>query len=733
MELKFYIKKRQLYDLYGNPIVAIGNTPANVGVQGGTIPNNNWVDITGDVEEPESLSITFTESRDDNGMVSQKPGVRFYKKAATGNFSITGDAYKYVYDWVYGSPTSLYNSFSLRVEDVGCGFYDELTIGRNSIVFCENNVCRFDMVVRQEDEVFHCIQKTLISDNWQGWFQEQPLGGKQYPRFSYCNEPKQSLATMLIWFVFINVIVGSGSGILVVLATIINPIIAVINVFANPNINYINPFKTPTYLITLMFESAGCGREHTAPFIRDYIKNVCDKCGVDVDATTAPAFFATHLTMSTASGGINNEVNPHYNATWMHPKYKRGVRRYKDLWAMATYQDPDTTTFFQTSNAPQYALSDFLDMIKGVYNSEWRIRKVNGKETLFFLRKDWFLQGQYVYNFQHGSPDRDKIIQGVCFEPTELKYPAYIDGIFKLDLAEQGNVEVLEAYNGKAYNFGQLTEKNTLYEGSATEVTQYVAPTKFALDGSDNDYIYDSFQLALNSAWGHISLWMITNPFALSGLDQLAKDMSDFIKKYVNNAIYLQGDVVDTGRIIIWDGNSMLNARAMRLHSGVMSSASTKPMPTPLQPYNANSEPFDKMHPRQTKVRGLGGTFGTQTPNAFEVRFAGMNVYLKEPCELPNTPMYFNAGFQGGLWDWWWFIEDPRHMQKMGLKWSVEIENCCDDRSHLNVYTHSGTLKLGYTVKLPLPYINTGVIEEIEINYKPKKDEGRIIRLSGTV
>ena len=63
MELRFYIKKRQLFDLYGNPIIAIGTTPNNVTVVAGTIPNNSWTDITDDISNPESLHITFTENR----------------------------------------------------------------------------------------------------------------------------------------------------------------------------------------------------------------------------------------------------------------------------------------------------------------------------------------------------------------------------------------------------------------------------------------------------------------------------------------------------------------------------------------------------------------------------------------------------------------------------------------------------------------------------------------------
>lgn len=733
MELRFYIKKRQLFDLYGNPIMAVGTVPTNVTVVGGTIPNNNWTDITDDVSNPESFNITFTENRDSSGTVSTKPGVRFIKKAATGIFSITGDTYKFIYDWIYKSPTSMYNAFSLRVEDVGCGCYDELVVARSSINFCEGNICEFELSVRQADEVYDCIQKTVISDNWQGWFQEQPSGGKQYPRFSYCDEPTNQSVLLLIWFVFFNVVVGSGAGLLIVLATIVNPIIAIVNVFTNPNLSYINPLQVNKAIITLMFESAGCGREHPAPFIRDYIQNVCDKCGVVVDAISAPVFFATHLSMTTSSGWIDSEINPHYNATWLEPKIKKGVRRFKDLWASMTYQNPDNTTFFQVENAPIYALSDFLDKLKPIYNSEWRIRKINGQYVLMFLRSDWWLQGKYIYNFQDGSPDRDKIINGVCFEPDDITFPAYTGEMYQLDPIEQGNSEVLDAYNGLAYNFGQLTETNILFEGGATDPSYYIAPTKFGLDGSGSDYIYDSFQSSLNSSWFHLGINMPSNPFAPATLNTLAIGMADYVRKYVNNAIYLRTDNVGMARIIIWDGGDMLNAKALRQYSGLKSSASTLPEPPTNPTYNVANDSFNKLHNRNTRVRGLGLTFGGNPSGVYEVRGLLGTVYLHEPCELPNFPLYYNAGFKGTLWDWWHFVKDPRFQQRMGLKWHVEIENCCEDKEKLGVFTHSDNIGLGNTVKLPLDFIFTGVISEISVDYNSKNGVGRTIKISGTV
>ena len=117
----------------------------------------------------------------------------------------------------------------------------------------------------------------------------------------------------------------------------------------------------------------------------------------------------------------------------------------------------------------------------------------------------------------------------------------------------------------------------------------------------------------------------------------------------------------------------------------------------------------------------------------YEVRGLLGTVYLHEPCELPNFPLYYNAGFKGTLWDWWHFVKDPRFQQRMGLKWHVEIENCCEDKEKLGVFTHSDNIGLGNTVKLPLDFIFTGVISEISVDYNSKNGVGRTIKISGTV
>lgn len=738
MNIKFYLKKLQLYDIYGNPIRAVGTTPNNIVIENGVMPDNEWRDITDDVDDLVDFSITFTERRDEDG--ADAPGVTFVQKGVAGTITVSGATYKFMKDWIYDSPSSVYNSFSLKIEDVGCGVYDEFVINRTSISFTEGDICTFECNARQDNEPYACIQRTVISDNWQGWFQDEPQPqGRLYPRFSYCKEPQNTWQHVIAFQMFTSLY--SLSAVMVfIFGTILNPILWILGLIedlfgANWNIPDPITAKGMTEIhATLLMEGMGCGREIPAAFIRDYIENVCLKCGIHVDEHTVPYFFAKTISMTTSMGEIKNEHNPHYYATWFAPIQRKGIRRLRSLMSNLKLGNPDTTTFYQSVNKPIYALSDFLDILKGVYNAEWKIKTVNGKPTLYFLRKDKFYNSSYAYNFEEGSPDRDKILKGVTFEPREVKRPAMVDGLYAPDPMDPSTSNVNNEYNGLAYNFGQATDTNPLFYGSAIKNKGVLAPTKFGQDGSTNDYVYDTFQNGMTTSYIFgITIGITMNPFAILALNQLFKQVAEYIEEYAKHAIYMRSDTVTIPRIIIWDGVRHLNARAENIIAGRPDPYNGKPTPVANTTYNTTN--FDILHPRETNGASNGnrnsGLYGDRFFTAWNpVNSAMMSSAL---CSLPNWPMYLNPGFKGTLWDWFWFIEDPRFRTNLGKDWSVEIENCCEDLNKLGVFGNIEDIAIGKIVKLPIKYNFDGVIEEIEVNYKTDPNVGRTIRISGTV
>ena len=271
------------------------------------------------------------------------------------------------------------------------------------------------------------------------------------------------------------------------LVPIINSIIFIINIIdtiigsgTTAYLNFVNPFGLfNDYFRELYVESAGCGREHSAPLIRDYISNVCSKCGVEVDDITAPIFFAQNITLQASTRMLKNVHNPHYNACYLDASLVRGIRRFRSN-NLFNGPSPNNDEFYDPGNAPILPLDEFLDRLKTLYNAEWRITG----SKLYFWRKDWFLQGSPIYDFTESGVDRRKILEGICFEWNEVKYPAYGKGIYSLDPADTCGNEALSQMNGYAM-FGN-TDVNPNFEGVLDKTTTYFGGTKFRFDGAQH-------------------------------------------------------------------------------------------------------------------------------------------------------------------------------------------------------------------------------------------------------
>ena len=183
------------------------------------------------------------------------------------------------------------NSVDVKIEHPGCGDYFDYTIKSSDLRWCENSICTFDVTIKQQDEVLNCIKSTLVADNWQGWFNASidanDPNAKRHPRFSYCNEQRPNGIMVMLWY-FAVILMTISLFVIVPLVVVINSVLAILHFIKKilsklgfntsrwniPDI--INGSDLKDTYAQFFVESAGCGREHPAPLIRDYIKNVCD-------------------------------------------------------------------------------------------------------------------------------------------------------------------------------------------------------------------------------------------------------------------------------------------------------------------------------------------------------------------------------------------------------------------------------------------------------------------------
>lgn len=781
MNLKLYIKQTDTFRATGGQIhydVPAGKpyNPNNLELFPGALPvSRQWpnygsyIDITTEVSSLYKLKLTWTTERDGSGFVT--PGALQQQKSASGTITFEGVAYQYLKKWLIDDVSAPLNSVDVKIEHTGCGDYFDYTIKSSDLRWCENSVCTFDVTIKQKDEVLNCIKSTLISDNHQHWFEEGGGIAKKHPRFSYCNEIRPNGQLVIQWYLMANIafliwlmmtslipIVISILGPLVflmktilVIAKFINKLGGSINVDGLEDTidkleNFLNTFTSPDNfkdnIGNFFIEAAGCGREHPAPLIRDYIQNVCDKCGIKVTGNTAPVFFAQEWDIETSdksrgNNGIIHTANPHYNACYLFPQTKKGIRRFYNM-SVAGYSEPNQRDYYIQDNRPLHTLDTFLDELKLLYNAEWRVKSVyeNGSYVpyLFFQRKDFFTEGpgSYIFDFADNGADRNKLLQGICFEWNERKTPAYCDGLYNTDAADSCGNEARAFMDG--YVSFCNTDANPTFEGKMEKKTAFAA-TKFRCDGVSTDYIMDAYQVCMNGSWMSIFMGL--------AMQTVVRPM---LEKYTEHVLLLKDETTTMPKVLIWDTDTGYeNARAVRSFDLRYSEPTINPL------YNQSvlgiPLPFTdllKHHP-QTFVRGSsllwssifkGNTHYAEYYADATAGGAGYGV----PAMLVNYPMYFEPGYYDTLWDWFHWIDDPKLKPALNQNWTAKIDLCCEDlqaeangKRKLGVFNDAAGIALGEKVKLPFQYYPDGVITEIEVSYDPTDNLGQYIQLKGTV
>jgi len=749
LNLKLYIKQTDTFKATGGQIHYDGASPATLKLYSGPLPNarrwpnyGGYVDVTNSTSNLYKLKLTWTAERDNSGFVT--PGALQQKKSASGTLTFEDEAYQLLKRWLIDDVSAPLNCVDVKIDHEGCGEYLDYTIKSTDIRWCENSICTFDVTLKQKDEALNCIKSTLIADNWQGWFDASIEGKpnpKKHPRFSYCNEQRPNGILVMLWYIAV-ILMTISMFVIIPLILVINPILWILKQiqkfldklgFDTSNWNIKDPIEwrdiKDTYA-QFYVESAGCGREHPAPLVRDYIQNVCDKCGVKVDDKTAPIFFGRQMTIETSERGVITQDNPHYNACYFFPQTERGIRRFSTLNLLS--RTPNTTNFYLPDNAPLLTLDMLLDELKLLYNAEWRVKTINNNGVnepyLFFQRKDFFTDGpgNYIFDFTNNGADRYKLLQGLCYEWNERKAPAWCKGLYNADAADTCGNEAKAHMN--AYLSLGNTEENPTFDGVMDKITAYAA-TKFRLDGASPDYVFDAMQVVINAAGPSGILW----------IGDVFRDMIyPGFREYADYALLMKDETCTMPKILIWDEQSFENAKCVAPYDAFGISGE----PSINWSYNHSvlniplfwSHPMK--HPPKTTTAGSAINLGSFPYGYYTVNdwtgFTSKRI-AKQPAKLVNYPMYFEPGYYDTLWDWFHWIDDPKLKPVLNQNWTAKIDLCCDDLKKLEVFNDAAGINLGEKIKLPLQYYPDGTITEIEVSYDPTETIGQYIQLKGTV
>lgn len=422
--------------------------------------------ITGRVDGTEQFSITIRRA-DESGRLA---------KSFSSELTFYDDGYNILKTALINPPDGFAQKVSVKIYDDCCKgnpVFDGFIFG-DAIDWCEPG-CYISANIVEDDEQVNCIKSTIIWDDWNGF-----SSVKQHPFIRYCIESRPEFFQYVLFFlqaiqnyIWFGIIIGlipvifSLIGIIYIVCVVIDAICDIPIIGCNsPNCN--TGFTNPIVTINLLFDlfrdlnsiMIACGRFHPSPYVRDYIKNVCDKCGLQFQSSI-----------------LNNPSSPYYNLVMMSAQIKKGR--------------PKSSTNYSVidDNRPVETLETYLnDYIKPIFNADFRV--ANGVLTL--ERKDYFNTLSTWIDTEQLLNQGDIVDDAVCFSWIDKERFAFARFEYQRDAVDYIGNEAKERYNdivdwNNPYNPSQAGELNR---------TLLVSPARHRDDGIDTD-VYTFMQTAL--------------------------------------------------------------------------------------------------------------------------------------------------------------------------------------------------------------------------------------------
>ncbi|WP_346318191.1 hypothetical protein [Chitinophaga sp. YIM B06452] len=659
MALRIYLRHFQIYDVNNAPIFYDGPGPLQLKTYPGTVSQTTWKDFTAN-SDLDKIRLSWVENNTDDGGTNVQAGI-------SSQIPFYGAAADFIKEWLNDHVAAPLNAVEAILEDHGCGKFSSFLIKNDGLRYCEDGHCEVEVTLKQADSPYTCIQKTLITDNWQGWFPagENPLNaGKKHPRFAYCDEFRPAFFLGLL-FSCISMIALPMYILSVTLVPVVLAIITIVSVVVRKlkklrdQLKDMTGWGPVTEAIRKMYLNAsGCGREMPAPLIRDYIANVCDRCKIQYSKETVPIFF--------------DPASPYYNLTWYQAELEKGFRK------------DNADQYWIPSNDPLLTLDLFLNQLRPVFNAKWEIKG----QTLIFKRKDQFDQS-VVFDFT--GPDRHKLVAPICYEWNGEKKPAYARAGYSPDATDTVGNDAMARFN----TFVEFNNPlNPILEGEMSKIINF-APARFRFDGVASDYIEDAAKSMIDLTGNLLEL--ITHNFR------------DTFRELKNGVLLVKDDKVMMPKLLLWNGESYRDARVVGPYGWPNNFPQTNRI------YNLENKSYPQEHP---DAIGRSDTcdpvcfkeYSTlwNWPLVFDEMFLGNLWDQFHQIDDPRVNPPMNKTFT----------------VQMELCCSdIEKLSLLNDSSQVRIGSRVKLLDKGW-----YPY---GTIKSIELNYDPTVREGRYIQIKG--
>ncbi len=546
---QIFLRKRQ--NQYSNPDTG---TTYNVLVQCNPLTgfaeyvpgnvDNTWYDFTDQIEGSEKLSFTWDKvnSGDSSNTDTNADGSN-YDKGLSSDLLFFDAAYYFIYNWLLKDECQILNAVEVKIVDlIAHGTYRIFEIKNDNIEYAPvDDPCQFKIKLREQDEVWHCVHKTFIWDNWQHWFEDSNV--KQHPCFLTCIEPRPRLvqsARMALMFFFYS-----------------NPNIALITWIAGGSI------EDDTRKIL------NANRFVDAPLVRTYIENVAGKCGLETDT-------------------IFDEGQHWQNLCLYYPQ--AGF-----MWESDEDAAVSPSQAYHFENRWLITIAELFDKLKKVFAAEWYVTPNN---TIVFKYTKDLINLEPIYDFTAAGAEP---IYELVYTFNGEKKPAYGRYEYQTDGSDLASQEVANLYNDIVDYDGP--QYNPMLEGSVTKNLEF-APTGFVRDGRAKDYMRLLINDGETGAYILLGVLIIVGlllsadllpagPALIAAIAvwaaliaSKAENMRDiFVDGPVySGAVRLTSEQVLTPRLILWDGVSMARAKAEAQFS----------LPDPNPYYNTTGTPYNE-------------------------------------------------------------------------------------------------------------------------------------------
>jgi len=419
--------------------------------------------VTGRIDGTDEFQITLRR-RDEGGGLA---------KSFSSELTFFDDGYTLLKSILIDDPIGFTKKVNVKVWDSCCYAPFEFVIKGDAIDWCEPGCSITANLVEEAPEV-NCVRSTLLWDNHNGFL------GRSFIPIRYCVEMRpEFIQYTLIFLAFIlNLVVTAVLipviAVIFVVFGIIYAVCSVISLICSIPLIGCDPpdcnsgFTNPTVVINNILDAlkevnegiVPCGRFHPSPYIREYIQNVCDKCGLNFVSTI-----------------LNDPSSEYYNAVMMAAQIKKGRKK----------NDGDFTLI--GDNKPVETLETFLDdYLKPTFDADYRITGGN----LIFERKDYFASVATWLDTEVLLTDGDIIDDQICYSWSDRERYAFGRFEYQRDAADYLGNEAKDRFNdivdwNVPFNPGQTGEK---------AVQLPLGMARFRDDGIDTD-IFTFFKNAL--------------------------------------------------------------------------------------------------------------------------------------------------------------------------------------------------------------------------------------------